>query len=100
MLLSNGPLRPGLTAEDAAATYSTLSNPNTYALLVGERGWSGDQFEQWRRLHGTSRAPRLTSMHRLTPSGTPAPTSGHASHRRLPDARAIPDLPICGVRIT
>ena len=47
MLLSNGPLRLGLTAEDAAATYSAMSNPNTYALLVGERGWSGDKFEQW-----------------------------------------------------
>ena len=47
MLLSNGPLRSGLTPEDAAATYSALSNPNTYALLVGGRGWSADKFEQW-----------------------------------------------------
>lgn len=47
MLLANGPLREGLTPEDAAATYSALSNPSTYALLVGERGWSADHFEQW-----------------------------------------------------
>lgn len=47
ILLVNGPLREGLTAEDAAATYSALSNPNTYALLVHERGWSADKFEQW-----------------------------------------------------
>jgi AcrR family transcriptional regulator len=47
MLCSNGPLREGLTPDDAAATYSALSNPNTYALLVGEREWTADKFEQW-----------------------------------------------------
>jgi AcrR family transcriptional regulator len=47
MLIANGPLRGGLTAESAAATYSVLSNPSTYSLLVGERGWTADQFEQW-----------------------------------------------------
>lgn len=47
MLIANGPLRDGLTAEDAAASYSVLSNPTTYALLVGERGWTADHFEQW-----------------------------------------------------
>ena len=47
MLRSNGPLRDGLPPEDAAGTYSALSNPNTYALLVGERHWTADKFEQW-----------------------------------------------------
>ncbi len=47
MLLANGPLRDGLTADDAATTYSALSNPNTYALLTSERGWNSDKFEQW-----------------------------------------------------
>ena len=47
MLLANGPLRDGLTDDDAAATYSALSNPSTYALLTGERGWNPDKFEQW-----------------------------------------------------
>jgi AcrR family transcriptional regulator len=47
MLRANGPLRDGLTPEDAAATYSALSNPNTYGLLVGERQWTADKFEQW-----------------------------------------------------
>jgi AcrR family transcriptional regulator len=47
MLCSNGPLRDGLTPEDAAGTYSALSNPNTFALLVGERQWTADKFEQW-----------------------------------------------------
>lgn len=47
MLLANGPLRDGLDAEDAAATYSALSNPTTYTLLVRDRSWSADKFEQW-----------------------------------------------------
>lgn len=47
ILLCNGPLRDGLTSEDAAATYSALANPDTYRLLVGERGWTADRFEQW-----------------------------------------------------
>jgi AcrR family transcriptional regulator len=47
MLLTNGPLRDGLTSEDAAATYSALANPSTYALLVAERGWTADHFEHW-----------------------------------------------------
>jgi AcrR family transcriptional regulator len=47
MLQTNGPLRDGLTSEDAAATYSALANPSTYALLVAERGWTADHFEHW-----------------------------------------------------
>jgi hypothetical protein len=47
MLLASGPLRDGLTADDAAATYSALSNPTTYALLAQERGRSADRFERW-----------------------------------------------------
>lgn len=46
-LTANGPLRPGLTPSEAAATYSALANPNTYALLVAEQGWSPDQYERW-----------------------------------------------------
>lgn len=48
MLLANGPLREGLTPEDAAVTYSALSNPSTYGFLV-QRGWTADHFEQWLR---------------------------------------------------
>jgi hypothetical protein len=36
----------GPTADDAADTYSALSNPSAYALLADERGWSPDKFEQ------------------------------------------------------
>jgi AcrR family transcriptional regulator len=47
MLLANGPLRPGLTADAAADTYAALASPGTYAFLVGERGWEPDRFEEW-----------------------------------------------------
>jgi AcrR family transcriptional regulator len=47
MLLGNGPLRAGLTAEQAAATYSALANPHTYTLLVRDCGWTAQAFQQW-----------------------------------------------------
>jgi AcrR family transcriptional regulator len=51
MLLANGPLRPGLTAAEAADSYSALANPETYAFLTTERRWSPQRFEEW--LHET-----------------------------------------------
>ena len=47
MLVANGPLRDGLTSGQAADTYSALANPTTYDFLVGERGWTPDQFQAW-----------------------------------------------------
>jgi AcrR family transcriptional regulator len=47
MLRVNGPLRASLTAEQAAATYSALANPATFALLTVDHGWSADAFEAW-----------------------------------------------------
>lgn len=47
MLRRNGPLRPGLTLEDATDTYSALSNPGTYSFMTRRRGWTPDQFETW-----------------------------------------------------
>jgi hypothetical protein len=47
LLRKNGPLRPGLTAADAADTYSALANPTNYAFLTGDRGWTPDRFEEW-----------------------------------------------------
>ena len=47
MVLANGPLRPGLGADDAADTYAALANPDTYAFLTADRGWSPDRFETW-----------------------------------------------------
>lgn len=47
LLSSNKPLRPELSISDAADTYAVLANPQTFALLVGEQGWSPEKFERW-----------------------------------------------------
>lgn len=47
ILLANGPLRKGLTAAEAADSYSALASPEAYAFLVGDRGWTADRFERW-----------------------------------------------------
>lgn len=47
MLLENGPLRAGVTPGQAADTYAALANPETYALLTSERGWTPQEFEVW-----------------------------------------------------
>lgn len=47
LLLANGPLRDGLTSEEAADTYSALASPEIFAFLVGDRGWTADRFELW-----------------------------------------------------
>ncbi len=47
LLLANGPLRPGLKAEEAAATYSALASPTTFGMLVRDYGWSADRFQEW-----------------------------------------------------
>jgi hypothetical protein len=47
MLLANGPLRAGLSPADAATTYAALANPETYAFLTGDRGWTPEKFEEW-----------------------------------------------------
>ena len=51
LLLANGPLRPGLDPEEAAATYSALASPANFGMLVRDLGWSADRFQQW--LEGT-----------------------------------------------
>jgi AcrR family transcriptional regulator len=45
MLLAHGPLR--VSADHAAATYSALANPNTFALLTRDCGWGADDFQHW-----------------------------------------------------
>jgi AcrR family transcriptional regulator len=47
ILLGNGPLRGGLSPDDAADTYAAIANPETYAFLTGERRWSPERFERW-----------------------------------------------------
>ena len=67
MLLHNGTLREGLSAADAAATYSALANPDTYAELTSHRAWSPDHYENW--LSDT-----LTVLLLPPPSRTTAPS--------------------------
>jgi AcrR family transcriptional regulator len=40
-------LNPGLHVERAADILWTLNHPNLWQLLVGERGWTPAQYEQW-----------------------------------------------------
>ncbi|MGN6161767.1 MAG: TetR/AcrR family transcriptional regulator [Marmoricola sp.] len=47
LLAANGPLRQGLSSEEAAATYSSLSSPTNYRMLTGKLGWSPERFEGW-----------------------------------------------------
>jgi AcrR family transcriptional regulator len=42
-----GALRPELRERDAADIIHALMSPEVYLLLVGDRGWSPDQYEQW-----------------------------------------------------
>lgn len=47
MLLTNGPLREGLTATEAADTYAVLASPDSFAFLAEQQGWSPEHFEKW-----------------------------------------------------
>ncbi|HZR15605.1 MAG TPA: helix-turn-helix domain-containing protein [Acidimicrobiia bacterium] len=40
-------LRPGLRERDAADLIHALMSPEVYRLLVGERGWTAQRYEQW-----------------------------------------------------
>jgi AcrR family transcriptional regulator len=42
-----GALKPGLDAERGADILWTLNHPSVYHLLVGERGWTSQQYEKW-----------------------------------------------------
>jgi AcrR family transcriptional regulator len=42
-----GALRPDLDVGGAADILWTLNHPNVWQLLVGERGWTADRFEDW-----------------------------------------------------
>jgi AcrR family transcriptional regulator len=39
--------RPGLRQRDAADIIHALASPEVYGLLVFDRGWSGDRYENW-----------------------------------------------------
>jgi AcrR family transcriptional regulator len=46
-LARSGALRPGLRERDAADIIHALASPEVYSLLVIDRGWSGQRYEDW-----------------------------------------------------
>jgi AcrR family transcriptional regulator len=46
-LASTGRLRPELSTSSAADIIWSMNSPEFYLLLVEQRGWSIDEFEQW-----------------------------------------------------
>jgi hypothetical protein len=46
-IASTRALRPGLELDDAADTVWAMNSPELYLLLVGERDWPPQKFEQW-----------------------------------------------------
>lgn len=46
-LAANGPLRAGLSRQDAAAVVWTLAGPEVYRLLRTDRGWSRARYVSW-----------------------------------------------------
>jgi AcrR family transcriptional regulator len=46
-LAANHALCPGLDATRAADILWTLNHPDVWHLLVGERGWSAEEYEHW-----------------------------------------------------
>jgi len=48
-LARSGALKPGLRERDAADVIHALASPEVYGLLVFDRGWSGDRYENWVR---------------------------------------------------
>jgi AcrR family transcriptional regulator len=46
-LARTGALRPGLRERDAADIIHALASPEVYGLLVIDRGWTGERYENW-----------------------------------------------------
>ncbi len=61
-------LRPGLDVNRAADLLWTLNHPDLWRLLVRERGWTPDEFEQW--LGDTAIAQLLGVTRRRARAGT------------------------------
>lgn len=47
ILTERSPLRAGLRLRAATDVFFAIGSPETYRLLVTDRGWSADQFERW-----------------------------------------------------
>jgi AcrR family transcriptional regulator len=50
-------LRPGLTVQDAADTFSALASPELHPVLTAHRGWSQQRYARW--LEQTTKAALL-----------------------------------------
>jgi AcrR family transcriptional regulator len=48
-IAAHGPLREGLTDDEAAAVVWTLTSPEVHAMLRDTWGWSRERFERWLR---------------------------------------------------
>jgi len=46
-LVQGDSLRPGLTAEQAAETFSALASPELHYPLTVRRGWSQPRYARW-----------------------------------------------------
>jgi AcrR family transcriptional regulator len=46
-LAQRGDLRPDLDVDRATDILWTINHPNTWQLIVADRGWTPDQYEQW-----------------------------------------------------
>lgn len=46
-LAANGPLRSGLSEDDASAIVWTLTSPEVHRLLRSERGWTAERYAAW-----------------------------------------------------
>jgi AcrR family transcriptional regulator len=46
-LAGSGALRPGLTERDTADIIHALASPEVYGLLVTDRGWTPERYENW-----------------------------------------------------
>lgn len=47
LLAAVGPLREGLSIEEAGEHYWILASPEVHHILTTERGWSQDRYEAW-----------------------------------------------------
>jgi AcrR family transcriptional regulator len=62
-------LRPGLRAADVADLVHALLSPELYRLLVVDRGWPAERYEQW--LNRTLAEQVFVSRGRSRPAGRP-----------------------------
>ena len=60
-------LAPGLDIARATDILWTLNHPDLWLLLVGQRGWTPEEFEQWFADTATAQLLRPRKGRRTTP---------------------------------